>query len=337
MFDDFLKSITPEQTAMLTKAGSADRRVYDVYARELAKALELPLRKAILPGDILGNIYERITVNSSNDPEFPVSLLAPGSEGEYVAYTLPKTGYIPHKKMEGDYVKITTYRTGGSIDVALHLLEDARWDIMSDVLEALRIQFVKKFNDDGMHTLLFAAQDRNIVVYDGDAANGQFTKRVISLAKSVMRRNGGGNASSVNQFKLTDLLMSPEGMEDIRNWGVDQVDEITRREIYTADDNGGALTRVFGVNLHDVLEFGDGQEYQLYYENELSGTMAAGDVEIGLGLDLSRRKAFVHPVKKEVELYEDQTQHRYGYYSLWGHQVSGFGVLDNRASILLSW
>ena len=30
----------------------------------------------------------------------------------------------------------------------------------------------------------------------------------------------------------TDLYVSPEAMEDIRNWGVDQVDEVTRRNLY---------------------------------------------------------------------------------------------------------
>ena len=58
-----------------------------------------------------------------------------------------------------------------------------------------------------------------------------------------------------------------------RNWGVDQVDEITRREIYTAAD--GNVNRVFGVNLHDLDELGEGQEYQEFYDNVLSGTMDA--------------------------------------------------------------
>jgi hypothetical protein len=121
-------------------------------------------------------------------------------------------------------------------------------------------------------TLLAAGVDRNIVVYDSDAATGQFTKRLVSLMKTVMRRNGGGNSASNNRGMLTDLYVSPEAMEDIRNWGVDQVDEVTRREIYTAAD--GSVNRVFGVNLHDLDELGDGQEYQLFYENTLSAHYA---------------------------------------------------------------
>ena len=84
---------------------------------------------------------------------------------------------------------------------------------------------------------------------------------------------------------MTDLYCSPEAIEDIRNWGVDQVDEVSRREIYVANDDGPAITRVFGVNLHDVFEFGDGQEYQTYFTSDLGGSIEGSDVELVIGLD----------------------------------------------------
>ena len=87
-----------------------------------------------------------------------------------------------------------------------------------------------------------------------DATEGQFSKRLVSLLKTVMRRNGGGNSASNNRGQLTDLYVSPDAMEDIRNWGVDQVAEVTRREIYTAPEGGAPITRIFGVNLHDLDE-----------------------------------------------------------------------------------
>ena len=98
--------------------------------------------------------------------------------------------------------------------------------------------------------------------YDGDAAAGMFSKRLVSLMQTVMRRNSGGNSASVGRGRLTDLYVSPEALEDVRNWGLDQVDEVTRREIYTAPEGGAPITRIFGVNLHDLDELGEGQEYQ---------------------------------------------------------------------------
>jgi hypothetical protein len=229
---------------------------------------------------------------------------------------------------------VPTYDIANAIDYLLKYARDARWDIVGRAMEVLENGFVKKMNDDGWHTLLAAGVDRNIVVYDADAGAGQFTKRLVSLMKTVMRRNGGGNSTSTNRAQLTDLYISPEALEDIRNWGLDQVDEITRREIYVANDGAGALTRVFGVNLHDLDELGEGQEYQLYYQNVLGGGFPVGDVELVVGLDQSKRDAFIMPVREQVQIFEDEALHRQkraGYYG-WAEQ--GFAVLDNRRVIL---
>ncbi len=232
---------------------------------ELAKALELPLRQGIMSGDILNGIYDVVDFTTSSSTEFPLDIIAPGTEKDYVAFTIPNHGYIPQRNVEGDYVMIPTYGVGNAIDWKLKFARDANWNIVGRCLEVLQAGKVKKLNDDGWNVILAAAADRNLLVFDSDASAGQFTKRLVSLMKVVMRRNGGGNSSSINRRSLTDLFISPEAMEDMRNWNIDQIDEITRREIYTAGDGSATLNRVFNVNLHDLDELGVGQEYQLFY------------------------------------------------------------------------
>jgi hypothetical protein len=121
-------------------------------------------------------------------------------------------------------------------------------------------------------------------------------------------------------------------MEDIRNWGIDQVDEVTRREIYTADD--GTLNRVFGINLHDLDELGEGQEYQLFYSSILSGSLPSEKNEIVVGLDLRKRDSFIMPVREQVQIFEDETLHRQKRAGFYGWAEQGFAVLDNRRVIL---
>lgn len=323
---------TPELTNLLVRSGSLQREEAISANAEFAKALELPIRQGILSGDILDGIFEPITLAQSATPEFPLDFLAPGTEKDFVAYTIPNHGYIPERHVEGDYVMVPTYDIGASIDYLLKYARDARWDVVGRAMEVLESSFVKKMNDDGWHTLLAAGVDRNIVVYDSDAAAGQFTKRLVSLMKTVMRRNGGGNSSSNNRGMLTDLYVSPEAMEDIRNWGVDQVDEVTRREIYVAVD--GTLNRVFGVNLHDLDELGEGQEYDLFYSNVLTGSLPGGDSEIVVGLDLRKRDSFIMPIRQEVQIFEDDTLHRQKRVGFYGWAEQGFAVLDNRRVLL---
>jgi len=325
---------TPELTDLLIRSGSVNKEVSVAASAEFAKALEQPLRQGVLSGNILDGIFEPIRLAQSATPEFPLDFLSPGTEKDFVAYTIPNHGYIPERHVEGDYVMVPTFDIGSSIDYLLKYARDARWDVVGRAMEVLEASFVKKMNDDGWHTILAAGVDRNIVVYDSDAATGQFTKRLVSLMKTVMRRNGGGNSASNNRGQLTDLYVSPEAMEDIRNWGVDQVDELTRREIYVASDNAGVLNRVFGINLHDLDELGVGQEYQLFYENVLNGTMPAGDVEICVGLDPRKRDSFIMPIRQEVQIFEDDVLHRQKRAGFYGWAEQGFAVLDNRRVLL---
>ena len=322
---------------LIKRSGSVDKNEALVAQHELAVALETPLRKGVLVGDVLDGIFEKINMEPGTAAEFPLDLLAPGTENEHVAYTNPGHGRIPERAVEGDYVMVPTYSVASSIDYLLRYAREARWDVVGRAMQVLEAGFVKKMNDDGWHTLLAAGVDRNILVYDADAAQGQFTKRLVSLMKTVMRRNGGGNSGSLNRGRLTDIYLSPEALEDIRNWGIDQVDEVTRREIYQAGDDGAAITRVFGVNLHDMDEIGEGQEYQRFFTDQLLGGLASSDSELIVGLDLSANDSFIMPIKQDIQIFEDDALHRHQRAGFYGWAEIGFAVLDNRRILLGSF
>ena len=113
-----------EFISVLRKCGDSDMEVAHAAQREFAKALELPLRKGVLIGNILGNIFETINVEPGGSTEYPLDLLSPGLEGEHVAYTNPGHGRVPERAVESDYVMIPTYSIASSIDF---LLRYARW------------------------------------------------------------------------------------------------------------------------------------------------------------------------------------------------------------------
>ena len=322
---------------LIKRSGSADKVIALEAQHELATALEQPLRKGVLVGDVLDGIFERLSMEPGTSVEFPLDLLAPGTENEHVAYTNPGHGRIPERAVEGDYVMVPTYTVASSIDYLLRYAREARWDVVGRAMQVLEAGFVKKMNDDGWHTLLAAGVDRNILVYDGDAADGQFTKRLISLMKTVMRRTAGGNSGSLSRGKMTDLYLSPEALEDIRNWGVDQVDETTRREIYQAGDDASAITRIFGVNLHDMDEMGENQEYQKFFSNQLAASLNGTDPELVVGIDRTANDSFIMPIKQDVQIFEDDALHRHQRAGFYGWAEVGFAVLDNRRILLGSF
>lgn len=334
---NFLERPSDKFLELLRLTGDSDLNVAVKAQHEFAKGMETPLRKAILVGDTLNGIFQGIPLEKGATAEYPLDLISPGMEGEHVAYTNPGHGRIPERAVESDYVAITTYNIASSVDWLLRYSKEAKWDVASRAMEVMKAGFVKKINDDGWHTILAAGVDRNILVYDADATQGMFSKRLVSLLQNTMRRNSGGNTGSAGRGRLTDLYVSPEALEDVRNWGMDQLDEVSRREVYVSTENGAPITRIFGVNLHDLDELGEGQEYQEFFKNQLGGEVQDDDKELVVGLDLSSNDSFVMPIKSPVEIFEDPSMHRQQRVGYYGWTEVGFGVLDNRRVILGSF
>lgn len=128
---------TKELTDLLIRSGSPRKEESVAANAEFAKALELPLRQGVLNGNILDGIFEPITLAQSATPEFPLDLLSPGTEKDFVAYTIPNHGYIPERHVESDYVMVPTYDVGASIDYLLKYARDARWDVVGRAMEVL--------------------------------------------------------------------------------------------------------------------------------------------------------------------------------------------------------
>lgn len=320
---------TEDQKQLLKDTASRNPEVSKAAFDEVATALELPLREGILSGDIVTDIFEKVdSENGRSSMEFPVHYMDPGTEGDYRGFSLPNHGTLPQRLIQGDYVTVPLFDIGAVIDWDNKFAKDARWDIVRDAAKNLRGQITKKLNDSGWHTILAAAQSRGISAADTDAGVGEFTPRLISLMKSTMRRNGGGNSASVGRTSLTDLYVSVEAQADMRSWDVDLVDEVTRQKIFSSPD--GTINRIFSVNIHDLDELGVGQEYQEYYTNTLSGSILAGDEEIVVGLNKSQKRSFVMPVSEDFYIVPDNTRVRHRQSSLLGFMTVGFAVLDNR-------
>jgi hypothetical protein len=324
-----------ELMELIIKSGSLNKAEALAAQQQLAMALQEPLRAGILVGDIVRNVYEARPMPAGAAVEFPLDLLAPGEEDEHVAYTNPGAGRIAERNVEGDYVQVPTYSITSAIDWLLRFAREGRYDVVARAMQVLEAGFVKKINDDGWHTVVSAGADRNILVYDSDASAGQFTKRLVSLMKVLMVRNGGGNTASIRRGKLTDIFVSHESIEDIRNWGVDQVDDTTRREFYTMGDEEGV--RIFNVNLRPLDELGEGQEFQLFFLNQLAASLASTDVELVIGLDMGANDSFLMPIKQEVTIFEDDNLHRQQRAGFYGWAELGFAVLDSRRVILGSY
>lgn len=319
---------------LILRSAHEDVNVAVAAQHELAKALEQPLRKGILAGNIVNGIFQPFPLAPNASPEFSLDFLTPDVEKEHVAYTIPGYGRLPERSIEGDYIMVNTYEIGNTIDWPLRLVRQSRWDIVSRAMSVFEAGFVKKNNNDGWHVLMTAAKDRGVVIYDGNAGPGRLTLKLLTNMDQAMRRNAGGNSTSLTHGKLTDLFMSIEALEDMRSWTIADIDEVTRREIVTSQN--GYVNQIFNINLHELYELGVGQEYQNFYSDAsgLNGQLAPGDVEVVVGLDLQENDSFINPIRQQIEVFEDTNLHRSRRAGFYGWSEVGYACLDARRILL---
>ena len=329
----------------LRATASADTNVRERAQQALAAALNAPLRQGIFDADNLGGIFERQVLAPGAQSNYPLDFVQPGEEDEFIAFAMPKQGAIPERHVEGDELWVPTFEIANAIDWSLKYAREARFDIIMRALQVYEMGFIRKINSDGWRTILTAADGRGLVVtangaapFTGStvvpsAAAGQFTKELISRLKTAMKRGAGGNG---NAGVLTDLHMSAEAMEDVRAWDVDEIDEYTRREIFTSREYG--LAQIYGVVLHEMTEFGEGQEYETFISSTLARShqvvASATLKEYCIGLDLSTSDSFVMPIRSELETFEDPTLYRRRKAGVYGYMEHGFGVLDGRRVVI---
>lgn len=321
----------PAELVALTKqAGDSDPYIAQPAQRMFAKAIQLPLQEALLAGDILGGLYQVVNLTNGESLEYPLDILNPGQEQDFMAYVCPDQGRIAERQVSSDYVHLRTFRIANSVDMVLRVLRDSSWDVLGRALQVMQAGFVMKMNIDGWRTLISAAQGRSLEIYDSAATAGNLSRRLFSLLALQMRRNGG-KFTHVNRRKLTHCFLSPEGIETIRNWSETEVDAYTRRELFVTGN--GKIPMIAGVNLVDIDEFGVGQSHNAYYVAAKGAAIGNSKVEIMIGADLTN-PSFVMPVRENLMITNDPNMHRLQKAGFYGWFEGGYAALDNRDLIV---
>lgn len=339
------KELRAKLTPALQACASPDAAVREKAQHAFAAELTSPIRKAVFDESNHAGIFQVDELAPGAQANYPLDFVKPGDEDNFIAYTIPKQGRLPERHVEGDEIWIATYRVGNAIDWDISYMREARFDVVARALEVYKAGFVRKDNSDAWRLLMSAAYDRGMIVSASGSApftgntsivsppsDGAFVKELLSRAKTAMMRGAGGNG---NAGKLTDVYLSAEAMEDVRAWGTNQVDEFTRREILTAAD--GSIAQIYGVRLHPMTEFGQGQEYQLFLTNTLAASLPTNTLEWAVGLDLSTNDSFVQPLREPLVTFEDPALYRQQRMGIFGWKSQGFGCLDNRRCLLLAF
>ncbi len=318
---------------LLRASASDDIGEASKATKEFIALADEPIREGVFDGStMLDQVFNKYDTQGDMSPRFPTHFLAPGTETEFAAYTLNKCGMIPYRTVASDDIVLHSYRIGNAIDACRHYIKNARWDVVRDMMDVYMSGYRLKLQADAGHVLMAAGVNRGVVVQDAAAATGVFTFGLLSNMITSMKRQGGGNSTSLNGYRLTDLMFSPEAMGDLRSLNV-ELWNLRRGDIV---QDQGAVYNLFGVNFHELYELGVGASLQTYATGTLGYTMTGSDVELCIGLDLTPngKKNYVMPVTQEIVTKEDPYLDRMGRWGVYGDMWVSFGVLDSRGIIL---
>jgi hypothetical protein len=340
-----LIQVSPESKKLLRATASTNKTEAMAAMKAFATEITGPLKQAVFAPNTLTvegvDIYQKIDVSDTDNLRFPLDIVAPGTEDDYVAFTMPKQGRVPERHVEGDELYIQTYKIANAIDWDLDFARDARWDVVARAMDVFQAGFTKRINDDGWHVILASANSAGYLIKDSAATAGFFTPALVYRMKTNQRRR-------VRNGDMTHIFVSSEALEDIRNWTTTQVSDWVRRDLFYAPSDGGntlqparpAVVSLNGVQICELKELGEGngvtaEEYQQYWVSTLSGSFTSSKVELVIGLDLSKKDSFIMPIKTPLEVFETGEQlHRQGRAGVYGWTRLGMSAVDNRRCIL---
>lgn len=302
---------TPEQVELVKALGSKNK-LTSLEAQEALASFIAPVAREVIEKAGTANlIYTQSTYNEDDQPSIPLDLFYNDGVDFVQVWQQNIAGGLPTSQTYGvDEMLVSTYRLDSAVSMLKKFARKARLDIVSKTISKMLNEVLIKqernqwsivlkalaeaLDVDG-NTHLIASTQANI--FQIDDLNRLFTK--------VRRINSAFNAGTpvLSDSKgLTDLFVSPETLQDIRAFAYQPMntrafpnsDESTavplpdavRQQIF---ENAGAPD-IYGVLIHEVLEFGDNRVYNNLFDTHYSGTPAfvgATDTLV-LGVDKGR-------------------------------------------------
>jgi len=364
---------TDEQVELIKALASKNREVAFDAQVALAEFIGPVLAEVINNAPTISNLFTSLQFNAEDNPSIPLDLYYDIFDEDYIkVYSQSVAGGLPQNVVQplASELKIATYRLDSAIAFDKKYAAKSRLDVVSKSFTRIAQEVMLK-QERTSANLVMTALAQASTGNDSVAANNYHTFRSAAAGRFVLndlnklftkikRINAsfvGGTPSGARRG-LTDLIVSPEIVEEIRGMaynpintkgaggaalvgtqpnsnGIAAPDEM-RMALYNSD----GLPEFYGVSLMVINELGENQKYNTIFDtvySDAGGTFDVATQEIAVGLDrgresLIRATAIDGESGSEFSLIADDQysirQNKIGYF---GSLEEGRMVLDNRA------
>lgn len=346
---------TEEQVELVKAMASRNRDVAYEAQQALAEFIGPVLSEVINQAPTLSNLFTSFQFNEMDSPSIPLDLYYDVTAPDYVkVYSTTVPGGLPTNTVTPTVseMKFNTYRLDSAVDFDKRYAAKSRMDVVGKTFTRIAQEILLRQEDTSANLILGSLADAETNGQDHlIAANGTSLilddfNRLLTLAKRINTAWTGGAPEGGRIKGVTDLIMSPEAVQGLREMAYNPIntnpgpgagDAIPATdEMRNAIYNNAGIPEFYGISIMEINELGKvGSTSQKFLStwNTLSGNT---DNDLVIGIDRSRESLF-RAIALDAEsgselslLADDQysvRQQKIGYY---GSMEEGRMVLDNR-------
>ena len=363
---------TPEQVELVKAMASKNRDVAYEAQTALAEFIGPVLAEVVNAAPTVSNMFTSLQFNSDESPSIPLDLYHDITDEDYIqVWSQSVSGGLPTNQVAPSQseLKFTTYTLDSALSFDKRYASRSRLDVVSKTFTRMAQEVLLKqektsasmimtalanATTNGEKHVIRSAQANRFLLSD---LNKLFTK-----AKRINTAWTGGTPAERRGRGITDILVSPEIVEEIRGLAYNPINTVGSDSIPGTDSmrdavfNSAGIPEFYGVSIQEYNEMGDGQKWNTtfdvaagnttYDEHYVTGGAArafgdngsggAVDEQIIVGVDLSR-ESMIRAVATDSEsgdefslVADDQfvtRQSKIGYY---GSLEEGRMIIDDR-------
>ena len=378
---------TDEQVELIKALASRNREVAFDAQVALAEFIGPVLAEVINNAPTISNLFTSLQFNAEDNPSIPLDLYYDIFDEDYIkVYSQSVAGGLPQNVVQplASELKIATYRLDSAVAFDKKYAAKSRLDVVSKSFTRVAQEVMLKQERTSANLLMTALAQastgtdstfyNNYHVFRSAAADRFVLNDLNKLFTKIKRINAsfvGGTPSGARRG-LTDLIVSPEIIEEIRGMAYNPINTkgslagtasstntATGAPIAATDEirnqvfSQAGIPEFFGVSIMEILELGVGKKFNTIFATVAGSTVYAGNYgvtssaaafsgsteEIIIGLDRSR-DSLIRAVAVDADtgsefnlVADDQYTLRQGKIGYYGALEEGRMVLDNRALV----
>ena len=372
---------TEDQLALVRAMGSNNREeAYEAQAA-VADLLGPVVSEVINSAPTVGNLYTSLSYGEDDNPSLPLDLFHDITDEDYIqVYSQQVAGGLPYSQVfpAHNELKFSTYTLDSALAFDRKYVRKARLDVVSKTFTRMAQEVLLKQTKTAFNVLATAlVKGQGTSATAGSQIIGSTTEnrfvlddfnRLITKSKRINSSFSGGTPVGGPKSGITDLLVSPEMVEQLRSMAYNPINtidadgsaasatdgnvapDVLRQELFSA----AGLPSFYGINVMEINSMGINQTFNKLFAAIVTaegatvvgggntGTFSQAADEIVIGIDRSK-DALIRPVvvgegsPSELQvLVDDQfsvRQNKIGYY---GKVEEGRICIDDRALIGLA-